>query len=830
MKTLSACIKLNKAEQTFLEEQHKMRLSRALHSGYRKTQLFQPGELVFYWRNQVPKSQGSNHHFKKGKFLGPARVLATETKLNGSEWAPGSCVWLFRGDRLIKAAPQQLRHASYREAALEELTSKPQPIPWTISSLLETSERKAFDDITQDWSQEELDQETPEMDESENMEVEAQAKTGKRKESEPPRQQWEPPTHRLRQRTPGVPKQPPPPDDALILLAAEEPSAHLATADACLEIGIDLPEGKAAMKKSWIRDFDAFLANQVKKNHIEVSERHLSPEEKQQFQGAKDVEIKNFILAKVFEKLPEGYKPDASQVLKMRWVLTWKINPDTQAKKAKARAVILGYLDPEYERRPTASPTVSRTSRQLFLQCCASNGFKVKKGDVSGAFLQGREFSRTVLCEPLAEICQHLGLPPGSVTRLTKAAYGLVEAPLEWYLTINEFLESLGFRRQLSDPCVWGLYSESGETIGYACGHVDDFLFAGREGDPRWQSIEDSIKNRFRWGEWEKDDFIQCGVRITSLPNGGFSLSQPEFLDQVEEIYIPKKRWTDKESAITADEKQQMRSVLGCLSWHGGQVALDLCASVGIMLSKVNSATVQDLIEVNKLLRRAKATKSQKLIIHPIPLEKMVVATWVDASFANRPDGSSTKGILVACSSTELLEGKITEASPVYWSSSKIGRVCRSSASAETRAAVDGEDMMYSIRFQLSEFLGYIPDVWQCDHVVSQVPGTLITDSKNVYDRVSQTMLTLKGAERRSDLETLCLKEAMSSVDVQVRWVNGDSQLANSLTKESEPHQCLLYLSRNCRWRIVFDPELLSGKRRKALGLSSLDTHSTETS
>ena len=83
----------------------------------------------------------------------------------------------------------------------------------------------------------------------------------------------------------------------------------------------------------------------------------------------------------------------------------------------------------------------------------------------------------------------------------------------------------------------------------------------------------------------------------------------------------------------------------------------------------------------------------------------MSVTTWVDAAHANRQDGSSTKGILVGCSSPQLLSGELDVVSPVYWVSSKITRVCPSSVAAETRAAVDGEDIMYSVRFQLSEFL-----------------------------------------------------------------------------------------------------------------------------
>ena len=59
---------------------------------------------------------------------------------------------------------------------------------------------------------------------------------------------------------------------------------------------------------------------------------------------------RNYFLAKAFEKLPDSFKPDPSQVMHMRWVLTWKVNSETHEKKPEARAVILGYMDPQYER------------------------------------------------------------------------------------------------------------------------------------------------------------------------------------------------------------------------------------------------------------------------------------------------------------------------------------------------------------------------------------------------------------------------------------------------------------------------------------------------
>ena len=54
--------------------------------------------------------------------------------------------------------------------------------------------------------------------------------------------------------------------------------------------------------------------------------------------------------------------------------------------------MILGFLDPMYEYRQTHAPTMSRTTRQIFLAIAASLGWDVEKGDVSGAFLQGRDY------------------------------------------------------------------------------------------------------------------------------------------------------------------------------------------------------------------------------------------------------------------------------------------------------------------------------------------------------------------------------------------------------------------------------------------------------
>ena len=121
------------AEKARYEWQARQRLLRAQNSRGRRSLTFYPRQLVHFWRSQ---ESGKGKHApgtKKGRFLGPARVLATETRRSESgELRPGSSVWLVRGRQLLKCAPEQLRHASQREELIEALSEdKNKKIPWT---------------------------------------------------------------------------------------------------------------------------------------------------------------------------------------------------------------------------------------------------------------------------------------------------------------------------------------------------------------------------------------------------------------------------------------------------------------------------------------------------------------------------------------------------------------------------------------------------------------------------------------------------------------------------------------------------------------------------
>ena len=117
----------------------------------------------------------------------------------------------------------------------------------------------------------------------------------------------------------------------------------------------------------------------------------------------------------------------AGQLMRMRWVITLKDDDSL-----KARLVVQGFTDPELGNIATSSPTCSRRARQIFFAASAALQFRVVKGDVKCAFLQGDTGGREILCEPVNELREALALEHYECDQLTKSVYALGEAPRQW--------------------------------------------------------------------------------------------------------------------------------------------------------------------------------------------------------------------------------------------------------------------------------------------------------------------------------------------------------------------------------------------------------------
>ena len=230
----------------------------------------------------------------------------------------------------------------------------------------------------------------------------------------------------------------------------------------------------------------AFLASAAKRQRAEVRMSDLTEEERRQFVEAKNSEVTNWITTGTVMKILRNSIPP-EEVLRCRWVLTWKPvesdadNPEP-SRKAKARLVVLGYMDPSIDSIPRDSPTLGRHAKMLILQMIASHGWTLQSFDVKAAFLQGSVAGRMIGLEPVPELARALKMSPQELCRLNKSAYGLVAAPYLWYKALLTELEKLGFIQSPFDPCVFILKSpDTGKISGVLGVHVDDGLCGGDE-------------------------------------------------------------------------------------------------------------------------------------------------------------------------------------------------------------------------------------------------------------------------------------------------------------------------------------------------------------
>ena len=94
------------AEKALADWQAAQRLSRARNSRARPLPDYEPGELVYFWRTQDATQGRRSPGSKRGRFLGPARILAMEqrTAEDGTRRVAGA-IWLVRGKKPPEVQP-----------------------------------------------------------------------------------------------------------------------------------------------------------------------------------------------------------------------------------------------------------------------------------------------------------------------------------------------------------------------------------------------------------------------------------------------------------------------------------------------------------------------------------------------------------------------------------------------------------------------------------------------------------------------------------------------------------------------------------------------------
>ena len=162
--------------------------------------------------------------------------------------------------------------------------------------------------------------------------------------------------------------------------------------------------------------------------------RQLNQKDSKEFEVAKSAEIQSWLR---YEAVTAALRSQYHHIdiMMMRWVLKYK-----ESGKPKAHLVIIGYHDPRVGPDVrTEAPVASRRGRSLFFMATAHNQFSIENGDVKNAFLQGTFDDKThgeLAAEPVLELRKVLNLRENEIVVLTKACYGLIDAPRRWWKSL----------------------------------------------------------------------------------------------------------------------------------------------------------------------------------------------------------------------------------------------------------------------------------------------------------------------------------------------------------------------------------------------------------
>ena len=144
-------------------------------------------------------------------------------------------------------------------------------------------------------------------------------------------------------------------------------------------------------------------------------------------------------------------------------------------------------------------------------------------------------------------------------------------------------------------------------------------------------------------------------------------------------------------------------------------------------------------------------------------------------------------------------------------------RVCRSSLAAETQALAETEQELMFVRCMWQELLGSDLDLQNPGATAKLTEGILVTDAKALYDSIQQGDLpSFSSKEKYTALEVLSLVQNLQDQDTQLRWVNSDMQLADSLTKTGSQDRMRSFLQNGQRWSLAYDPNFVAAKKLRA--------------
>lgn len=455
-------------------------------------------------------------------------------------------------------------------------------------------------------------------------------------------------------------------------------------------------------------------------------------------------------------KLPGNIKP-----IGLKWVYKLKRDASGKIIKYKARLVAKGYVQQfGIDFDEVFAPVARMETVRLLLAHAAYKGWQVHHLDVKSAFLHGDLKEVVYVSQPEGFVKKG---HEEKVYRLTKALYGLRQAPRAWNLKLDGTLKILGFKRCSKEQAIYTKH-EGNELIIMGV-YVDDLIVTS-SCTKKIEEFKKQMEEKFEMSDLGLLSYY-LGIEVKQTEKG-ITIKQEGYAKKIlKETSLlecnPAKCPMDPGLKLSKDERGEpvdptnYRRLVGCLRYLLN-TRPDLSYAVGIASRYMQSPMVSHLVAVKQILRYVSGTTSYGLRYKRGGSHKII--GYSDSSHnTDTDDGKSTTGHIFYFGET-----------PISWCSQKQNTVALSSCEAEFMAATSAACQAIWLRSLYGEIIG------------GEMQKILIwVDNKSAIALMKNPVF--HGRSKHIDTRYHFIRECVENELVEIEYVSGDKQRADILTK-----------------------------------------------
>ena len=539
-------------------------------------------------------------------------------------------------------------------------------------------------------------------------------------------------------------------------------------------------------------------------------------------------ELKSFSDLKVFKISSLG---TTGNCMTSRWVLRWKLNPETQKPVVKARLTVRGFLDKDQDWLETFASTASRWGQKLVVAVAVQNKWTLLTADVGAAFLRGLTFAelseltgapiRRCAFKPPAGYSDFIRELPncGSFNEnvheleMLKPVYGLKDAPRAWRKRLHLAMTDMRATALRTDTCIYTWRTKVGneDRLEAICSaHVDDIKLAGDANKVEW--ILQQLSKWFGELKIQRGSFEYCGIMHELQKDKSYHLHQNHFAQRLKLVPVTDLPVQTPKQPLNEEQLSLYMSGLGSLAWLV-QTRADVAIYIQALQRATKKATVSHMLRLNTVIRwcRRKAVHLAFAHLGTAELKVLIVS---DAAFRREDNsGLAMRGALIAIAENHPGNpgGK---ANTVEYYSRKQRRIVRSTFGAETNGAADAVEIGRMIAYTLAEIL--IPNCTAAVLTRMDEAGTLpiklqlIIDCRSLFDTLKADEIKMP---REASLVMLLhqLKESLRTGSLSsIVWVDTRDMLADALNKGIIARKAIIDFCNQASWSLKYPFQIFS--------------------